>query len=848
MGFHDSDLKEVLQAKRSSQEGLSDLEAKKRLQAFGENKLEEEKKASFLTVFLRQFNDPVVYILIFATVISFFIKEYLDAYVILAILIFNACLGFFQEYKAEKAVALLKQLTTLKAKVLRDGKVKEIASTELVVGDVVVLEAGDKVPADMRLLEVNNLLTNEAPLTGESMPCSKELKILPKLTSLAERKNMVYSGTIVARGTGKAIVVATGMQTEIGRIAHMVQSAEKHETPLQLKLKELGKFLGYLTIGICIFVFFLGILRGIEIFETLLTAISLAVAAIPEGLPAVVTICLALSVQRMIKKKALIKRLKSIETLGSVTAICSDKTGTLTKNEMTVKKLYVNDQLIDITGQGYTTEGEFLKNGQKIQPKPFTRLLTIAASCNNATETLGDPTEMALLFAAKKAKIEKEPRKGEIPFETEKRFMATLHEGIDYYKGAPETILEMCTFIEINGKTRRLIDRDRKKILATNEQLAKDALRVLAMAYKKAGTLYFVGLMGMIDPPKEGVKEAIRLCTQAGIKSIMITGDHPKTAQAIAHQIGLQDKPVTGLEVEKYSEQEMQEVVKNHVIFARASSAHKVKILKAFQANGEIVAMTGDGINDAPALKNSDVGVAMSLRGTDVSRDAADMVLTDDHYASIVAAIEQGRIVYDNIKRFVNYLLSANAAEVGVILFALLLGMPLPLLPIHILWVNLMTDSWPALALGVEKGSKDIMKRKPRDPKEKFMQGLTLPIFVTGIIGTAITLGIFAWETSLGKSYLHATTMALTTLIIFEVLRAYSCKSSKPFTNLFSNKWLHLAVLISIGLQLVILYTPLSVAFKTVALNGGDWVKVLGLGISAFILLELSKLFVKRKV
>ena len=845
MGYHDTTIDGVLHGKNTSAHGLTQHEAQKRLTTYGENKLREEHRDSLFTIFLRQFNDVVIYILLGATLISFLIQEYFDAYIILAILIFNAFLGFFQEFKAEKAVALLKKLTTLKAKVLRDGKIVEVSSTELVPGDVVVLEAGDKVPADVRLLEAHNLRTDEAPLTGESVPCDKNTEVLPKLTNLAERSNMLYSGTIVVRGTGKAVVVGTGMTTEIGKIAKMVQDAEHHTTPLQKKLKELGAFLGKLTVGVCVLVFLLGLLRGIELFETLLTAISLAVAAIPEGLPAVVTICLALSVQHMIKKKALIKRLKSIETLGSVTTICSDKTGTLTKNEMTVKKLYVNEQLIDVSGEGYVAEGDFKYNGKKTNPNDFRLLLSIAASCNNATDTVGDPTEMALLYAAKKGGIAKLERTGEIPFETEKKFMATQHKEFDYYKGAPEVILEMCSYINIKGKTRRLIERDRKKILETNEQLAEQALRVLGMAYKKGKDLYFVGLMGMIDPPKEGVKDAIALCKQAGIRSVMITGDHPLTAQAVGKMIGLEGHVIAGLEVEKYDDKKMQAVVKNHVIFARASSAHKVKILKALQANGEIVAMTGDGINDAPALKNADVGVAMSLRGTDVSRDAADMVLVDDHYSSIVAAVNQGRIVYDNIKRFVNYLLSANTAEVGVILVALLLGMPLPLLPVQILWINLMTDSWPALALGVEKGDKDIMRRKPRDPKENFMKGLKTFIFTTGIIGTIITLGVFAWEQAIGSSYVHSTTMALTTLIMFEVLRAYSCKSDKPFTNLFTNKWLHMAVLVSVGLQLVVLYTPLSVAFKVVPLMLADWIKVIGLAAAGYVTLEISKLFIK---
>ncbi len=847
MGYHDSEISEVLRQKRTSLEGLTAAEAQQRILEVGENKITEEKRRSVFLIFLQQFNDFVIYILLAAALISFFVQEYLDGYVILAILVFNACLGFFQEYKAERAVALLKQLTTLKTRVLRNGKTIEIPSSQLVPGDIVLLEAGDKVPADMRIIESNNLETNEAALTGESMPCHKQVQPLKKLCNLAERSNMLYSGTIVVRGTGRGVVVNTGMQTEIGHIAQMVQSAENHTTPLQIKLRELGKFLGYLTLGICLFVFLLQWFRSKALFSTLLTALSLAVAAIPEGLPAVVTVCLALSVQRMIKKNALIKRLKSIETLGSVTVICSDKTGTLTQNEMTVKKLFANGQIIDATGQGYNTTGAFFIQGKQVDPRDITRLLTIAASCNNATEETGDPTERALLFAALKGGVNKQQRIGEIPFETEKRFMATLHRGVDYYKGAPEVILAMCHFIEIDGRVRRLISRDQEKILAVNEQFAQQALRVLAMAYKQGDQMYFVGLMGMIDPPKDGVKEAIELCKNAGIRSMMITGDHPLTAAAVAQMIGMHDHVITGMEIDTFDDEQMKRAVREHSIFARASSAHKVRILKALQAQGEIVAMTGDGINDAPALKNADVGIAMSLRGTDVSRDAADMVLVDDHYGSIVAAVEQGRIVYDNIKKFVSYLLSANAAEVGVILFALLLGMPLPLLPLHILWINLMTDSWPALALGAEQGGKEIMQRKPRDQKENFLHGIKRFIFITGFIGAFIVLVLFQWEFSDGQHYAKATTMALTTLIVFEIFRAYSCKSTKPFGNLFSNKWMHLAALLSLGLHLLILYTPLHVAFKTVGLTLGDWLLVLMFSFIGYSLIELSKVFVKQQ-
>ncbi|MDP1695086.1 MAG: cation-translocating P-type ATPase [Candidatus Woesearchaeota archaeon] len=846
MTYHSQDVQEVLRDKQSSTNGLSDVEARRRLLEYGENKLKLERRDPPWKIFFRQFGETVVYILLFATIVSFLLGEYLDAYVILAILFFNALLGFFQEYKAERAVQLLQQLTVLKAKVLRDGVVKEIPSTELIPGDVVLVEAGDKVPADIRIFDANNLQTNEAALTGESLPCSKFVKTLPRLVNLAERVNMLYSSTIVVRGTGRGIVVETGMKTELGKIAKMVQEAGTHITPLQKKLKQLGRFLGFLVMGICAFVFLFGLLRGMDFFETLLTAISLAVAAVPEGLPAVVTICLSLSVQYMIKRKVLVKRLKSIETLGSVTVICSDKTGTLTKNEMTVKKIYVNNQLIDVGGYGYSTEGTFTVQGKEVEAKDFKLLLNIAASCNNATDTVGDPTEMALLYAAKKGGIhEKLERTGEIPFEAEKKYMATLHKGFTFYKGAPEIILHMCTSIIIDGKKRRLIDRDKAKILSTNELLAQSALRVLGMAIKQDEDIYFVGLMGMIDPPKEGVREAMALCKQAGIRAVMITGDHPLTAEAIGKQIGFEGQVMSGAELEAATEADMQELVKKYTMFARASSSHKVKILKALQANGEIVAMTGDGLNDAPALKNADIGVAMSLKGTDVSRDAADMILTDDNFSSIVSAVEQGRVVYDNIKKFVNYLLSANAVEVGVIVGALLIGMPLPLLPLQILWLNLMTDSWPALALAVDAPSGDVMQRKPRSPKEHIITGLKQNIVYTAIIGTLLVLGVFIIEYEAGQDLAEVRSIALTTLILFEILRAYNCKSSKPFTNLFSNKWLHLAALVSIGMHIALLYTPMGVAFKVVPLTFFDWMQSIGMALGCFVVLEFSKLFIK---
>lgn len=848
MVYHCIDIKEVLRLKDTSFNGLNEEEAARRLNEYGENKLKEEKKIHPINIFLRQFNEAVIYILIFAAVVSFFLREYLDGYVIISILIFNALLGFAQEYKAERSVELLRKLTSLKTKVIRNGIIKEIPTNELVPGDIIYIEAGDKVPGDIRVIESRNLQTNEAALTGESLPCSKFINPINKDVELAERNNMLYSGTIVVRGTGKGVVVETGMTTEIGKIAQLVSEVKDVKTPLQVKLSSLGKFLGIITLLICSIIFGIGLLRNLGFFQMLLTAISLAVAAVPEGLPAVVTICLALSVQHMIKRNALIKKLKSIETLGDITVVASDKTGTLTKNEMTVRKIFVNNKIIEVTGYGYNTEGEFNYDSKRINPKDFILLLDIAATCNNATEKIGDPTEMALLFAALKGDGSRLERIDEIPFDSDKKYMATIHRGFSYYKGAPEIILDMCNFIHIDGKIRRILEKDRKKILDINHSFAEDALRVLAMAYKKGNDMHFVGMMGMIDPPKEGVKEAMEMCKRAGIRSIMITGDHPMTAKAIAHQIGMNGDIMTGKELDEIDDEDLKDTVKKFDIYARTSSYHKVRILKALQANGDIVAMTGDGINDAPALKKADVGIAMSLRGTDVARDAAEMVLTDDNFSSIVGAIEYGRIVYDNIKKFVHYLISANTAEVGIILLSIIFALPLPLLPIHLLWINLMTDSWPALALGVDKSDTDVMSRKPRDPKEGIFKGLRGSIIITGILGTLVTLGVFAYVYyNIGDAN-EARSLALTTIIIFELFKALGVKSERPFSkNLFSNKWLNLACLFSLALQLIILYTPLNTAFKVKPLDLTDWILVIGSSLVAFVIMEVSKMFYTKK-
>ena len=843
MFYHDKTAKEALDLTATHEYGLTTEEANTRIQEYGPNELKKEKKDGPIKIFLRQFHDVLIYILIAATIVSYLLNERVDAYIILVILIFNAVFGFVQEYKAEKAIELLRKLTTLNTKVIRDNKQIEIPSSQIVPGDIIVLESGDKIPADLRIIELNNLQTDEAALTGESNPVTKKIDAIAKSASLADRKNMLFSGTSIVRGTGKAVVVSTGMGTELGKIAYMVQKAEKQETPLQKKLKEFGKFIGYITILVSILVFIIGVIRGMDLFEIFLTAIALAVAAVPEGLPAVVTVCLALGVQRMVKRNTLIRRLSSIETLGCITVICSDKTGTMTKNEMTVTNCYSNHNFYNITGKGYNNLGEFTDDSnKKINPEElFPQMLEVAATCNNATEDSGDPTERALLFAALKGKAKKLKRKGEIPFDSDTKFMATNHDGFDYYKGAPEIILEMCSNIIINNQKRRILPKDKEKILEANKKLASSALRVLAMAVKEGKEMYFLGLMGMIDPPKEGVKESLEKCQTAGIRPVMITGDHPMTAKAVAEQIGMDGNEIAGPELEKLDDEELKEKVINYSIYARVTSTQKVRILKALQSRNEIVAMTGDGVNDAPAIKSSDVGVAMSLKGTDIARDASDMVLTDDHFSSIVNAIEEGRVIYDNIKKFVRYLLAANMSEIGVILIAMIAGLPLPLLPLQILWINLMTDSWPALALGLDPPDKDIMQRKPRSTNENIMQDLKSFIIIVGIVGTIITLGVFFWANNINHELVKARTLALTTLMVFEMFVVYSVKSPKPFTHMFNNKWLNRAVVLSISLQLLVIYSPLNTLFQLTPLALIDWLPIIGAGLIGFLSVELFK-------
>jgi len=888
--YYAQNVKETLESLKSSLNGLSEAEARSRLQHFGPNILKQEKKINPLKIFLSQFKDFIIIILIIAVLISALIGEYVDAIVILIILVLNAILGFVQEYNAERSIEALRKLASQKATVLREGKRFEIDASELVLGDIIILETGMIVPADARLLEAINLESQEASLTGESTPVQKGTEKLDKTKILADRSNMVFSATTITKGRGKAVVTATGMLSEIGKIARIVTSEANELTPLQKRLKKLGVFLGYLVIIICFIVFLSQIMKDPHILELLknfelsvfkqksfidmfITAVSLAVAALPEGLPAVVTISLAVGVQRMIKRHALIRKLPAVETLGCVTVICSDKTGTLTCNEMTVKKIFVDNKFVEVSGEGYSTEGKFSE-----KTKGLLQLLEIGALCNDSSigESIsGDPTEIALLVSAKKYEIEKPqlekefPRVDEIPFDSNRKLMTTIHSIQDskktvrkklvaYVKGAPDIVIRRCNRILVNGKIIKLNDKERKRILEINERFALEALRVLGFAFKEIDEkalkekseksietdLVFIGLQAMIDTPRKEVKEAIQKCRDASIKVVMITGDHKTTAVAIAKELGIEGKAITGEELDKI--ENLDNAVEDIAIYARVSPEHKLRIIDALRKKGYIVGMTGDGVNDAPALKKADIGIAMGITGTDVAKEASDMVLTDDNFASIVNAVEEGRIIYDNIKKFVRYLLSSNLGEVLTIFVAILLNLPLPLIAIQILWINLATDGLPALALGIDPPDEEIMKRKPRNPKENIISSHDFIIMlIIGIFMMVSTLWIF-------NMYLpnlrYARTMAFTTMVMLQMFNVLNCRSADRSlfkTGIFSNKYLIYSIMVSIAFQLILIYSKLNSIFEIVPLTLNDWLIIIGSSAMLILVGELIKLFIR---
>lgn len=859
-GAYTFSAQEAFKNLKTSEKGLTSHEAEERLHYYGLNELKAEEGVHPLKVLLEQFASPLVWTLIAALGISIFLHEYFDAVVVGIIIILNAVLGFVQEYRAEKAIEALKKMASLKARVLRNGREIKIDSTEVVPGDIIILETGDKIPADGRLFEIHSLQSQEAPLTGESQPISKILDSLEEKTLLADRKNMVYSSTIITNGRGKAVVTATGMSTEVGKIAQLIKESREKQTPLQKKLSNLGKYLTIIVVIIAFVVFLAGIFSGQKVSDMLLTAIALAVAAIPEGLPAVITISLSIGIQQMFKRNVLVRKLPSVETLGCVDVICTDKTGTLTHNQMTVTKIWANGIVYEVTGSGYDTKGTFTVANKLANPEPLHKLLKIGALCSNAKltgkdskrEVEGDPTEAALIVSAEKAgfaleEINKnEPRMDEIPFSSERKMMTTVHKSkegiISFTKGAPEVVINLCDKILINGKVQRLDRLKKNELLKQNESFAKEALRVLAFAYKELGSAYkeesdknnaednmiFVGLQAMIDPPREEVRDSIKKCLEAGIRIIMITGDQIATAKAIAEKLGIKGEAVTGQELEtikKDKTKNLETEIKKINIFARVNPEHKLDIVKALKKNGHVVAMTGDGINDAPALKKADIGIAMGITGTDVAKEASDMILTDDNFASIVNAVEEGRGIFDNIKKFVNYLLSSNLGEICIILFASLFGLPLPLTAIQILWVNLITDGLPATALSVDPYSKEIMKRNPRPAKENILsKELSWDIAIFGVLMGIFSLILFWLYQGSGSEIelMKAQTIVFTSLVLFELVRVQIIRMDYKL-KIFSNKWLIGAIVLSILLQLLIIYTPAAAWFKIAPLSLIDW-------------------------
>ncbi len=951
--WHALTLDDVLRHLEVQEDGLSSEQAARRLRQYGQNQLQEAPRPTFWHMLWEQLNNFVVILLIVASIVSALLGDYVEAAAIMAIVVLNAMLGIVQEQRAEEALAALKRLAAPDAQVLRDGRRQTIPARDLVPGDIVFLEAGNYVPADVRLLEAVNLRIEEASLTGESLPVQKSaVTVIDKDVPIGDRKNTAFMGTLVSYGRGRGVVVSTGMRTQLGLIATMLQTVETEETPLQRRLDQLGKTLSIASLILVAIVFIVALINyteigqlfseplgyfkefASEITEVFIIAVSLAIAAVPEGLPAVVTISLALGMREMIRRHALIRKLSSVETLGSATIICSDKTGTLTQNEMTVTRLWADGQFVHVTGTGYAPEGDFLVGGKKVDIAQYPAILTslwLGVLNNDAdieitgvTEgqqtyrIVGDPTEGALLVAAAKAGAapvevkQAYPRENEVPFDSERKRMITIHDVSEprpedispFYdnkmkhwdviavKGAPDIVLELCSqYQAMDDQSRPLTEEQRQRILAANDEMTKDALRVLGVAYrieKEAPSqngnlkaeelehdLVFVGLLGMIDPARLEVKPALEQAREAGIRTVMITGDYPNTARAIAESIGLMKHRkgvLTGAEVDKMSDEALRGVIEETAVFARVSPEHKMRIVDALQANDEIVAMTGDGVNDAPAIKRADIGVAMGITGTDVAKETADMVLTDDNYASIVSAVEQGRIIYANIRKFVFFLLSSNVAEIMIIFLATLAGLPAPLTAIQLLWLNLVTDGAPALALAMEKGDPDIMKQKPRAKNEPIInRSMSLGILIQTITQTSAVLAAFGlglyWHIDqvlpagvnpiLGLlqhdwrsvDVQTAETMAFLTLSLCELFRAYTVRSERAslFTiGVFSNRYMQYAVGLSIFLLLLVCAVPfLQPIFNTHFLNLNEWLIVLGLALIPAVSEEITKFFLR---
>ncbi|MBN1455229.1 MAG: cation-translocating P-type ATPase [Methanomicrobia archaeon] len=892
--WHLQESTEVLQAFQSSVSGLDTAEVERRQVQFGPNELTEEVPLSVPKLFLAQFKNALILILLAATIISAAIGNLVDSVVIAAAVLLCVILGFIFEYRAEKAIKRLRELAAPTAAVIRAGTEEKISTGDIVPGDILLLRPGNRVPADARLIESKKLTVDESPLTGESLPVSKDTAALTmENVNLADRSNMVYSGTTILEGRGRGVVTATGMQTEFGKIAGMLASEPEVETPLKRRINEIGRWLSIAYVIICVAIMAVGVLRGYEFLVMLIWGISLAVAIVPETLPLIITGTLAVGVQRMARKKAIVRKLPAVETLGCITTICADKTGTLTKNEMTVRTLYADGQMIEVTGLGYEPNGEFLnpQTGEQVDlatSTPLQMALQIAALCNDSDiqtgdagyKINGDPTEGALVVAARKAGFEKQeleqryPREGEIPFERERKRMTTIHRDTEtgkivaYVKGIPEALLQLSNRVyrEVNGEIRQehLSAEERNEIITLSDELASRAYRLIGVAYREVTedeaeqltpeameqNLIFVGLLGMTDPPRDEVKDAIADCKRAGIVPIMITGDHKLTAVAIAKELGIvpgsveDDQVLTGAELDQLSDAEFERVANTVRVYSRVSPEHKLRIVEVLKRNGAVVAMTGDGINDAPALKRSDAGIAMNS-GTDVAKEAADLVLTDNNFATIVAAIHEGRAIYDNVKKYLTYILSYGVAEVCLLAGAFFYGLPFPLIAIQILWANIVIEDLPAMGLGVDPPDPDIMDRPPRDPNERVFTGSMLKMLA--LMSAVIVigcLGIFLHY--LPRSALSkAQTMVFATFILYELINAFNCRSARLSlfrVGILSNRWLILGVIGSLLLLLFAVQLPvIAQFFHSAPLSGREWGLALGTSISIFIIVELYK-------
>jgi len=876
--YYDEAADTVLKALNTSEAGLSSGEAENKLEKYGKNELKEEEKTSVVKLFLSQFKSFLIFILMAAALVSAFLGELIDAFVILFTIFLAGVLGFVQEYRAEESIKLLKSLTSPEALVVRNGKEVKVPSSVLVPGDILILQAGDLIPADARLLESLSLKIDESSLTGESVPVEKSIKIFPPETPERDRKNMAYTGTAVAYGRGKAVITATGMNTAFGRLARLLEKIERERTPLQEKLDQFGRWLGIATLVVVAFVAVLGIFKGLPVFEMFIWGVALAVAAIPEALPAVVTVGLALGARRMVKRHALVRKLPSVEILGSTNTICTDKTGTLTQNKMTVEKVYVNGAISNVTGRGYEPVGDFLSGDKNVSEDVHLHKLLIAgALCNDARliqeeETwniTGDPTEGALVVAAAKAGIwktaleEKHGRAGEVPFSSERKMMTTLNnfEGRlhAYSKGAPEVILTHCTKVFLKGNEEELTPELRQEILNTVHEMANETLRVMGFAYRWATEsvlpedaeqkMVFVGLMGMRDPPREEVKIAIDTCSTAGIRTIMITGDHKMTALAIARELGIfreGDLVLSGIELDAMGNREFEEIVEKVSVYARVYPEQKLKVVEALKKKGYVVAMTGDGVNDAPALKAADMGIAMGITGTDVSKEASSMILTDDNFASIVAAVEEGRNILKNIMNFIAYGLTCHIGLVLIVLVGVLTWQILPVIAVQILWINLITDGLPPMALSVEAPDRGLMKQKPRKSKEGLVsRRMIISSLGLGFLIALQSLGVLQWALNEGVPLPKIQTMIFTLVVISMMFNAFNWRSDRysVFTlGVFTNRPLIYAVLSTLLLQLAAVYIPLlQTAFRTVPLSLSDWVIIIPLASTTLIAMELTK-------